>query len=98
MLKLLNKDVNKIKKMIWANVNINNEIKKKEGKKIFWNWKNTTYIKISLKWFRSWFQKPEKGVNELQDRAMEIVKSEEQKEKIKKYWRKVNGGGPVKHH
>ena len=53
--------------------------------------KNTTDIKISLKGFRCRFQKPEKGVNEFQDRAMEIVKSEEQKEKRKKYWRKVNG-------
>ena len=51
--------------------------------------KNTTDINILLKGFGSWFQKPEKGVNELKDRATEIVKFEEQKEK-KKYWRKVN--------
>lgn len=45
--------------------------------------KNITDIKISLKGFRSRFQKPEKRVNELQDRATEIVKSEEQKGKKK---------------
>ena len=46
--------------------------------------KNITDIKISLKGFRSRFQKPEKRVNELQDRATESVKSEEQKGKKKK--------------
>lgn len=50
--------------------------------------KNITDIKISLKGFRSRFQKPEKRVNELQDRATEIVKSEEQKGKKKKLLKK----------
>ena len=73
----------KSRKSYKQNVNINSDFKAKRYSEVEkHNWHKN---------FTRGIQKPEKGVNEIQDRAIEIVKSEEQKEKKRDYWRNVNG-------
>lgn len=71
MLKELMKDVEKVKKIVWTNENINKEIKKVQQLK----WK---YL---LEGFEGRVQQPEEKNSKVEDMTMEIIESVKQKEK-----------------